>query len=72
MARDGLVVRTVTPTVPIQTDYELTPLRRSLLPLMAAIKAWAEANIQAVEKARRRYDQRHSDPLGYTRTARSF
>ncbi len=57
MARDGLLTRTVTPTVPIRTDYELTTLGRSLLPLMAAIKAWAEANIAAVERARRHYDQ---------------
>jgi DNA-binding HxlR family transcriptional regulator len=57
MARDGLLTRTVTPTVPLRTDYQLTPLGRSLLPLVAAIKAWAEANIEAVEQARRHYDQ---------------
>jgi DNA-binding HxlR family transcriptional regulator len=57
MARDGLLTRTVTPTVPIRTDYQLTPLGRSLLPLVAAIKAWAEANIEAVEQARLSYDQ---------------
>ena len=61
MARDGLLTRTVTPTVPLRTDYELTPLGRSLLPLMAAIKAWAEANIEAVEQARHHYDQQAAD-----------
>jgi DNA-binding HxlR family transcriptional regulator len=61
MARDGLLTRTVTPTVPLRTDYELTPLGHSLLPLVAAIKAWAEANIEAVEQARRDYDQETPD-----------
>jgi DNA-binding HxlR family transcriptional regulator len=61
MARDGLLTRTVTPTVPLRTDYELTPLGHSLLPLVAAIKAWAEANIEAVEQARRDYDQEAPD-----------
>ena len=61
MARDGLLTRTVTPTVPLRTDYELTPLGRSLLPVMAAIKAWAETNIEAVERARLDYDQHQVD-----------
>lgn len=61
MARDGLLTRTVTPTVPLRTDYELTPLGRSLLPVMAAIKAWAETNIEAVERARLDYDQQQAD-----------
>lgn len=61
MARDGLLTRTVTPTVPLRTDYELTPLGRSLLPVMAAIKAWAETNIEAVERARLDYDQQQTD-----------
>jgi DNA-binding HxlR family transcriptional regulator len=64
MARDGLLTRTVTPSVPLRTDYELTPLGHSLLPLVAAIKAWAEANIEAVEQARRRYDERTADLPG--------
>jgi DNA-binding HxlR family transcriptional regulator len=61
MARDGLLTRTVTPTVPLRTDYELTPLGRSLLPVMAAIKAWAETNIEAVERARLDHDQQQTD-----------
>ncbi|BCJ47353.1 transcriptional regulator [Actinoplanes ianthinogenes] len=59
MERDGLVTRTVTAAVPVRVDYELTPLGASLLPVMTAIKAWAETNIDAVEQARRAYD-RHS------------
>ena len=56
LERDDLVRRTVTPSVPVRVDYELTPLGESLMPLVAAIKGWAEANIQTVEAARKTYD----------------
>ena len=56
LERDGLLTRTVTPSVPVRVDYELTPLGQSLLPVMAAIKAWAESHIEEVEAARVAYD----------------
>jgi len=56
LERDGLVSRTLTPSVPVRVDYELTPLGESLMPLVAAIKGWAEAHIEDVERARERYD----------------
>ena len=49
---DGLVRRTVTPSVPVRVDYELTPLGATLLPLVAEIKAWAEAHMDNVLAAR--------------------
>ena len=51
LERDGLVTRTVTPSVPVRVDYELTALGRTLLPVMLGIKDWAEA---AHERGRRR------------------
>ena len=56
LERDGLVTRTVTPTVPVRVDYELTPLGRTLLPVMMGIKDWAEAHMDEVNAARRVYD----------------
>lgn len=56
MERDGLVLRTVTPTVPPAVDYELTELGRSLLSLQLAVLAWGEAHIARVRQARRAYD----------------
>ena len=56
LERDGLATRTVTPTVPVRVDYELTDLGRSLLPVMRAIKDWAEAHMDDVLLARSRYD----------------
>ncbi|MBV2154992.1 helix-turn-helix domain-containing protein [Kitasatospora sp. SUK 42] len=57
LERDGLLTRTVTPSVPVRVDYELTPLGRSLLPVMASIKAWAECHIEEVQAARGDYDR---------------
>ncbi|MFF0452745.1 winged helix-turn-helix transcriptional regulator [Nocardia africana] len=58
LERDGLISRTVTPTVPVRVDYELTPLGHSLLPVMRAVKDWAEQNMDQVHAARERYEQR--------------
>jgi DNA-binding HxlR family transcriptional regulator len=57
LERDGLLTRTVTPSVPVRVDYQLTPLGRSLLPVMASIKAWAECHIEEVRTARTDYDR---------------
>lgn len=57
LERDGLVRRTVTPSVPVRVDYELTELGESLLPVQRAIKDWAESHIDEVHEARTRYDR---------------
>ena len=41
LERDGLVTRTVFPTVPPRVDYELTKLGRSLLEPVSGIGLWA-------------------------------
>ncbi|MBC2878533.1 MULTISPECIES: winged helix-turn-helix transcriptional regulator [Streptomyces] len=56
LERDGLLTRTVTPAVPVRVDYALTPLGETLVPLMRAIKAWAESNMDDVLAARARFD----------------
>jgi len=58
MERDGLVSRTVTPSVPVRVDYRLTPLGEDLIPLLEAIKRWAETHMEDVEAARAAYDRR--------------
>ncbi|TQS21798.1 helix-turn-helix domain-containing protein [Microbispora sp. KK1-11] len=57
MERDGLVSRTVTPAVPVRVDYRLTPLGEDLMPLLEAIKRWAEIHMEDVEAAREAYDR---------------
>src|SRR3954454_11040819 len=56
LERDGLLTRTVTPSVPVTVTYELTPLGQSLLPVVSAIKDWAETHIKDVHAARAVYD----------------
>jgi DNA-binding HxlR family transcriptional regulator len=56
LERDGLVTRTVFPTIPPRVDYELTELGRSLLPPVAALGDWARANGAAIDAARERFD----------------
>lgn len=58
LERDGLLTRTVTPTVPVRVDYALTPLGEGLLPLMRSIKSWAEEHMPDVLAARDAYDTR--------------
>ncbi|MFI7048685.1 winged helix-turn-helix transcriptional regulator [Streptosporangium sandarakinum] len=58
LKRDGLVSRTVTPSVPVRVDYALTDLGRDLQPVMRAIKLWAESHIEQVHDARESYDRR--------------
>ncbi|WP_245159317.1 winged helix-turn-helix transcriptional regulator [Brevundimonas intermedia] len=61
LERDGLVSRTVFPTVPPRVDYELTPLGRSLQTPVVALGEWAFANLDAMNEARRDYDARRED-----------
>ena len=58
LERDGFVARTVTLAVPVRVDYELTPLGRDLLPVVRAVKDWAETHFDAVHTAREGYDAR--------------
>lgn len=56
LERDGLVTRTVHPTVPPSVEYALTDLGRSLLKPVKALGEWALANQRRMEEARRRFD----------------
>jgi DNA-binding HxlR family transcriptional regulator len=56
LERDGLVTRTVFPTVPPRVDYELTRLGRSLLEPVSELGLWARKNRMAIADARVRFD----------------
>src|SRR4249919_517761 len=56
LERDGLVTRTVFPTIPPRVDYELTDLGRSLLDPVSELGSWARKNRPAIENARHRFD----------------
>ncbi|MGW1952187.1 winged helix-turn-helix transcriptional regulator [Streptomyces sp. NPDC001920] len=61
LERDGLLSRTVTPSVPVRVDYELTPLGHNLALLLTAVKDWAETHFDEVRLSRERYDAGNPD-----------
>ncbi len=56
LERDGLVNRTVTPSIPPRVDYELTALGHSLLKPVTALTEWALDNVAAIHSAQARFD----------------
>ena len=56
LERDGLVTRTVHPTIPPRVDYELTKLGQSLRVPLVAVADWARANRAAIVDARKVFD----------------
>ena len=52
LENDGLVKRTVYPTVPAKVEYELTDVGRSLIKPLSALSAWVQKNQPAIESAR--------------------
>jgi DNA-binding HxlR family transcriptional regulator len=58
LERDGLVNRTVYAQVPPRVEYQLTPLGRTLCEPIAAIRHWAESNMNHITLAQSTYDAR--------------
>jgi len=56
LERDGLVTRTMFPSIPPRVDYALTKLGRSLLEPVSGLGLWARQNRSAIDDARRRFD----------------
>lgn len=57
LERDGLVTRTIYPTVPPKVEYTLTPLGHTLVELLDGLRLWAETNIEDVLEAQTAYDE---------------
>ncbi|MEV4806193.1 helix-turn-helix domain-containing protein [Nonomuraea sp. NPDC049421] len=58
LERDGLLTRTVTPTVPVTVSYELTDLGLSLHDLTRGLRSWAQTRMSEVLANREDYDSR--------------
>ena len=56
LERDGLVSRTVEPTVPPRVEYALTTLGRTLLNPVTALAVWAQENHPKIRKAQSKFD----------------
>jgi DNA-binding HxlR family transcriptional regulator len=59
LERDGLIRRTVYPTVPPKVEYEGTALTRELQEPLAALAAWARRHQGTITAARKAYDEEH-------------
>src|ERR1700748_330842 len=59
LERDGLITRTVFPTIPPRVDYELTDLGRGLAKPVLALGQWVFEHKDQIESARQRFDGRH-------------
>jgi DNA-binding HxlR family transcriptional regulator len=59
LERDGLVTRTVFPTIPPRVDYELTDLGRGLWQPVEALGQWARDHQTEIEAARAKFDGRN-------------
>ena len=51
LENDGLIIRTVTPTVPISVDYALSPLGEGLLNEVDAVMNWVRAHLPEIQPA---------------------
>ena len=56
LERDGLVTRSVFPTVPVTVEYDLTSLGRTLTRTLDGLSHWAVENIDAVHASQLQYD----------------
>lgn len=57
LERDGLVTRTVYPTVPPKVEYSLTVMGKTLLSTVCELVEWADNYAGDVDTARNRYDR---------------
>ena len=61
LERDGLLTRTVEPTIPPKVEYELTALGRTLLVPVHALEQWAIEHRMKIHGAQQKYDAELAD-----------
>lgn len=60
LEEDGLIIRTVYAQVPPKVEYSLSPLGRSMEPVLLALKGWGDAHIGLYGKPKG-HDPREAD-----------
>ena len=58
LERDGLVTRTVVPSVPVRVEYDLTEAGRTLREPLKALESWSIAHLARIQSARLEFDSR--------------
>ncbi|RQS71970.1 transcriptional regulator [Burkholderia sp. Bp8963] len=59
MERDGLIERNVYDELPLRVEYSLSQLAGTLLPLVVALKAWAEEALKTIEANNHAFDRKY-------------
>ena len=67
LERDGLVTRTMYPTIPPRVDYELTQLGRNLMTPLRSLYDWAVKHRPAMLAARRKFAEKERLAAGQKR-----
>ena len=67
LERDGLVTRTMYPTIPPRVDYELTQLGRNLMTPLRSLYDWAVKHRPAMLAARKRFAEKERLAAGQKR-----
>ena len=62
LERDGLLIRTIYPTVPPKVEYTATEMARELHDSLTGLVGWAERHRTDIATARTAYDRRPADP----------
>jgi len=62
LERDGLIARRRFREAPPRTEYQITPLARSLIPVFRELVHWWQQNLAEVSQARTRYDAGTNTP----------
>jgi DNA-binding HxlR family transcriptional regulator len=70
LERDGLITRTVFPTIPPRVDYALTPLGETLLEPIQGLTEWADSHRTSIQAARERFDSANAKPKRVNAVAR--
>jgi DNA-binding HxlR family transcriptional regulator len=60
LERDGLVTRTIFPTIPPRVDYDLTRLGHSLRAAVEPLGAWAQTHVGDIHKAQDKFDRKRT------------
>jgi DNA-binding HxlR family transcriptional regulator len=63
LERDGLVSRTVTPSIPPRVDYELTELGQSLQKPICGLATWAMEHVDTIHQAQARFDAARDESI---------
>jgi DNA-binding HxlR family transcriptional regulator len=66
LERDGLIVRTVYPTVPPKVEYTATDMARELYDSLVTLTTWAERHRLRIAASRDAYDREHGPALART------